>query len=101
MCRLVRRGRGGGRISIAVVPLPSRGGAAHRIVLMPGKRDICAPLSVPYFARSHQLTQAETLVLECLCSSAASREIARTLAVQLCAAHTHISAVRSKTGTPG
>ena len=80
-----------------MVLLPSRAGASDRTALMLGKRNICAPQSLPNFARSLELTQAETLVLECLCSGAAPGEIARTLAVEVCTACTQISAIRART----
>lgn len=95
---MVRLGWADERDSAALAPPPTRDGGADRIALMLRKREVCEPLSVRCFARSHELTLAETRVLECLCSVAAPSEIARALAVLVCTVRTHISAIRVKTG---
>ncbi len=77
----------------ALVPVQS--GTA---VLLLGRAKVCEDLSLQWFARSHELTNAETRVLAALGSGAAPAEIARAQGVKLSTVRTQIGAIRDKTG---
>jgi DNA-binding CsgD family transcriptional regulator len=96
---LVHLGSGEGSLSIAVVPLPETlpGGARPTLVML-GKRALCERLSVQWFARSHQLTPAETRVLEGLCHGDSPNEIAQAQGVAISTVRTQIGSIRTKTG---
>jgi DNA-binding CsgD family transcriptional regulator len=97
--RLVVLGDGSRRVSLAAVPLPSTEAAAVPIALLIiGKRQVCEPLSVQWFARSASLTPAETRVLEALCRGLEPREVARALDVGMATIRTQIISIRAKTG---
>jgi len=104
--KLVTVGEGVQRISMSVVPLTADAnatrnandplGAATLLVL--GKRRVCQQLTVQGFARSVNLTPAETRVLEQLCVGTDPTQIALELGVAVCTVRTQIGAIRSKTG---
>ncbi len=97
--RLVTLGEGDGRVSLSVVPLAEvigQGTGATLLVL--GKRQVCEKLSVQGFARSVNLTVAETRVLELLCSGVRPNDIAAKAGVQVCTVRTQIGSIRAKTG---
>ena len=94
--KLLTLGEGAQRVSISVVPLPAGEGALTLLVL--GKRQVCEALSVRGYARSQQLTQAETRVLEALCEGLRPTEIAARDAVQVSTVRTQIGSIRAKTG---
>lgn len=97
--RLVTLGSGAQRVSVAVVPLRVNGsGEAPVALLIIGKRQVCEPLSVQWFARSHTLTPAETRVLEALCQGLEPREVAEAFGVGLATVRTQIGNIRAKTG---
>ena len=88
------------RASVSVVPLDLEAPAgAPRILLLLGKRHLCEPLSVQWFARAHGLTPAETRVLEALCHGCDAREVAERHGVGIATVRTQIGAIRAKTGT--
>jgi DNA-binding CsgD family transcriptional regulator len=60
---------------------------------------VCEDLSLQCFARSHELTAAETRVLAALGRGVAPAEIAREQGVKISTVRTQISAIRQKTGT--
>jgi len=99
--KLLTLGSGEQRVSISVVPLPGdineRGGGRATLLVL-GKRQMCAPLSVQGFARSMQLTPAETRVLDMLCNGVRPTEVATRQGVALSTVRTQIGSIRSKTG---
>lgn len=85
--------------NVAVIPMPGQGvPAVPRIALLLARRVVCEPLSVQCYARSHELTPAESRVLEYLSAGAGPAEIARHLDVAITTVRTQISAIRAKTG---
>lgn len=106
--RLLTLGDGDQRVSVSVVPLPGEmadledtsdhalQGKATLLVL--GKRQMCAPLSVQGFARSMQLTPTETRVLDMLCNGVRPTEVATRQGVALSTVRSQISSIRTKTG---
>jgi DNA-binding CsgD family transcriptional regulator len=93
--RLLALGDERRRIDVAVLPLREGQGLA---LLMLGRTQLCAPLSVQGFARSRGLTVAETRVLEALCAGLAPADIARAHGVGMATVRTQIGAIRAKTG---
>ncbi len=67
-------------------------------LLVLGKRQVCASLSVQGFARSMKLTPAETRVLERLCAGVRPNTIAVEQAVAVSTIRTQIGSIRAKTG---
>ncbi len=94
-------------LSLAVVPvseMPTWEAAAVAAVaeastlLVFGRRQVCEPLSVEFFAREHRLTTTETAVLRGLASGLRPSQIAREAGVALSTVRSHVSNVRVKTG---
>ena len=99
---LITLGNGATAVSVTVKPLGPVGlGGAGAIVLMLGKRQVCAPLSVQLFARRYALTPSETRVLEGLCEGLKPRSVAAHCNVALTTVRTHIGAIRAKVGARG
>jgi DNA-binding CsgD family transcriptional regulator len=100
--RLLTLGEGEHRVSVSVVPLPTADEAAsdtaQTTLLVLGKRQMCAQLSVQGFARSMSLTPTETRVLELLCNGVRPTEIATRQGVAVSTVRTQIGSIRSKTG---
>ena len=67
-------------------------------LLVLGKRQVCEQLSVQSFARSVNLTPAETRVLEQLCRGVRPTTIARQHGVAVSTVRTQIGSIRAKTG---
>lgn len=93
MRRLVGVGRGDVPQHVAVVPVEP-GVAA---VLL-GKTSVCEDLALQHFARTHDLTPAETRVLAALGAGLAPADIAHEQRVKLSTVRTQIGAIREKTG---
>jgi DNA-binding CsgD family transcriptional regulator len=101
--RLLTLGEGASRTSVSVVPLPPGQGQrmddhAPATLLVLGKREVCASLSVQGYARSMNLTPAETRVLERLCAGVRPNTIALEQAVAVSTIRTQIGSIRAKTG---
>jgi DNA-binding CsgD family transcriptional regulator len=98
--RLLTIGEGPGRASLSVVPLagPAPVPQGRTVLLVLGKRRVCEALSMQGFARSHQLTDAETRVLVALCEGRAPQETAAELGVAISTVRTQIASIRMKTG---
>lgn len=98
--KLLTMGEGLNRASVAVVPLSASavGPDACRTLLLLGKRRVCEALSVQGFARSHQLTDAETRVLVALYNGRVPTEAASELGVAISTVRTQIHSIRMKTG---
>ena len=85
-------------VTVAVVPMPAIGGTAQRAVLLVmGKRQVCERLSAQWFARAHNLTPAETQVLDALCSGLRPQEVAAQQGVAISTVRSQISSIRAKT----
>lgn len=101
--KLLTLGEGEHRVSVSVVPLPAGQGQraddhAPATLLVLGKRQVCAKLSVQGFARTMRLTPAETRVLERLCAGVRPNTIAVEQAVAVSTIRTQIGSIRAKTG---
>lgn len=101
--RLVTLGSGAQRVSVSVVPLPESTaeraqGQGPATLLVLGKRQVCEQLSVHGFARSLNLTPAETRVLELLCAGVRPTAIALQQNVAVSTVRTQIGSIRAKTG---
>jgi DNA-binding CsgD family transcriptional regulator len=81
------------RQHVALVPVEA-GVAA----LLLGKASVCEDLAIQHFARTHDLTPAETRVLAALGAGAAPAAIALEQGVKLSTVRTQIGAIREKTG---
>lgn len=107
--RLLNLGGDAVQVGVSVVPLPSAAllalpvdaKAQHPILLVLGKRQMCATLSVQGFARAHRLTQCEERVLLALCEGRLPTEIAADHGVKIATVRTQIANIRSKTGASG
>jgi DNA-binding CsgD family transcriptional regulator len=86
-------------LSLALVPMPDTGlsDAEPATLLVFGKRQVCEPLSVDFFAMTHGLTTAEASVLRGLCRGQRPGEIARLAGVALSTVRSQISSIRLKT----
>jgi DNA-binding CsgD family transcriptional regulator len=112
--KLVTLGAGEHRVSVSVVPLPEachdgyglrrnddRSGDTGTLTLVVlAKRHVCERLSVQGFARSMNLTPAETRVLEQLCAGTRAAAIARAQGVAVSTIRTQIGSIRQKTQSP-
>ena len=100
--KLLTLGAGVQRVSISVVPLPDtavQGGSPGALTLLVlGKRQVCEQLSVRGYARSQNLTPAETRVLEGLCGGVQPSAIAAQAGVAVSTVRTQIGSIRAKTG---
>lgn len=107
--RMLTLGGAAVRVAVSVVPLPSTAllgpsaedKAQHPILLVLGKRQMCATLSVQGFARAHHLTQSEERVLMALCEGRLPNDIAADHGVKIATVRTQIANIRSKTGASG
>jgi DNA-binding CsgD family transcriptional regulator len=96
---LLQLGDGPSSISVAVVPLPAPGGdELSGVAVLLSKREVCEELSVDWFARSHKLTPAETVVMKGLCGDFTPQQIADRQGVALTTIRTQIGSIRQKTG---
>lgn len=96
--RLATLGRAGARRELAFVPMASEAGEPALVAVVFGRRKLCEPISVQYFARGHGLTPAETRVLEMLCDGLEPREITHANGVGMATVRTQIHSIRDKTG---
>ena len=97
--RLLQLGEARQRISAAVVPLAALGADEQPgTALLLGKRQVCEELTVDWFARSHNLTPAETAVMKGLCADFTPLQIAARQGVGLATIRTQIGSIRLKTG---
>ena len=83
-----------------MVPLAAAGGSvdAGVTLLVLGKRQVCAQLSVQGYARSVGLTPAGTRVLEQLCTGARPGQMAANAGVAVSTIRTQLGSIRIKTG---
>ena len=92
-------GMRGDTVSVSIVPLIDLDEPPAALLVF-GKRRVCDELSTDAFARQHDLTLAETRVLQRLCAGHPPGDIARNLGVKLTTVRTQISMIRVKTGSP-
>ncbi|WP_088278475.1 LuxR family transcriptional regulator [Ideonella sp. A 288] len=98
--QLLHLGGESGGVGVAVVPLPQADRELrHPVLLMLGRRRVCEPLTVEWFARSQGLTMAETVVLKGLCADLTPLQIAERQGVGMATVRTQIGSIRTKTGT--
>lgn len=98
--RMVRVAERGPRSMAAVVPHRGRrADQGPQCLVLLGRRGACEPLSLELFARTHQLTLAETLVLGGLSEGLSPAQIAQRLSVAVSTVRTQLNAIRAKTGT--
>lgn len=92
--------RSGALVSISVVPLcPLDGQADRPALLVFGKREVCEPLSLQWFAQGNGLTGAETQVLQALCAGLQPQQVALRHGVAVSTVRTQIGSIRAKTGS--
>jgi DNA-binding CsgD family transcriptional regulator len=97
--RLLTLGEDKPAVTVAVVPMPALAGSAQRAVLLVlGKRQVCERLSAQWFAREHNLTPAETQVLDALCSGLGPQQVAAQQGVAISTVRSQIGSIRAKTG---
>jgi len=86
-------------LPLAVVPMkdPSPRDSESVALLVLGKRHVCEPLSVDFFAMSHCLTATETSVLKGLCGGRRPADIAKQSGVAISTVRSQISSIRLKT----
>jgi DNA-binding CsgD family transcriptional regulator len=82
---------------IGVVPLNEPTGRATLLLL--SKNQLCAPLSIDFYARHHHLTNTESAVLRALCEGLKPQQVASSLGVAISTIRTHLSRIREKTDT--
>lgn len=95
---LLKLGDSSNHAMVSVVPLGQQGHGQPAIALVFGKRQVCEPLSVESFARTHRLTTAETKVLAALCNGVRVSEVARLNGVETSTVRSQVSSIRAKTG---
>jgi DNA-binding CsgD family transcriptional regulator len=83
-------------VSLAIVPVQDSIDSTALVVF--GRRQVCEPLSVEFFAREHRLTAAETGVLRGLAGGLRPAQIAREAGVAMSTVRTQITSIRLKTG---
>lgn len=101
--RMLSLGSADRQVSISVVPLSADAACGadevHEFVLVVlGKRRVCAPLTLEAYARSIKLTAAETQVLELLCAGVTPNQTALQQGVAVCTVRTQIGSIRGKAG---
>ena len=84
----------------ATTPVPASAPARRSalVLVLLGKRGVCAPLSADVFARYHGLTNSETSVLSGLVQGHLPSTIARLHGVALSTVRTQLQSIRNKTG---
>jgi len=70
------------------------------VLLVLGKRRVCEELTVEWYARSHGLTNAETVVIKGLCADLTPQEIAQRQGVGLATIRTQIGSFTGRLYLP-
>lgn len=96
--RMITFEQGERSFSVAVTPMQWTGQAAVTLVRL-GRRSVCPTLSARAFASCYGLTCAEGAVLAALAAGCSPDGIARSQGVKLSTVRTHISNIRTKTGS--
>ncbi|GCL62123.1 helix-turn-helix transcriptional regulator [Pseudaquabacterium pictum] len=97
--RLLTFANGARRVSVAVVPVGQDGEAGNpSVMLLLGRRAVCARLTTQQFCTLHGLTPAESDVLAAVLAGRAPREIAVAHGVSVTTVRSQVSAIKAKTG---
>jgi DNA-binding CsgD family transcriptional regulator len=97
--RMITLGHHDRHVTAAIVPLPGADDAQWPAALvLLGKQRVCNKLSTHCFASLHNLTSAETQVLDSLCAGIRPADIARLQGVAISTVRTQIGSIRAKTG---
>ncbi len=73
-------------------------GPQRRVMAIMGKRRVCEALSFCLFARLHQLSPAETRVLQAVCDGHTAEQMAQAHGVAVSTVRTQVQQIRHKTG---
>ena len=99
---LVKLSGSGVTLTLSAVPLKHRPGVnCEQIALFFERRDICDSGMFVFFARSHRLTRTEEQVLNLLCRSMSTPDIALELDVAVSTVRTHVRSLCIKTDARG
>jgi len=99
---LINLAAGGGRLSVAVLPLQAEGaGGTAKVALVLARPTVCESLMLCFFARNHGLTGAEEQVLGFLCQGYSAPETAVHLKVAVSTVRSHVRSLCAKTGSSG
>lgn len=96
--RLLTLGDEARRSSVSIIPLDAADAGPRAVLVVLGKRAVSEPLSIQGFARSYQLTSAETRVLVALCGDLPPLEMSSRLGVAISTIRSQIGSIRAKTG---
>lgn len=96
---LLKLGDGPQVETVAIVPLtaPPLSRTDSAVLVVFGRHQVCEALSVEHFARVHNLTHAEGMVLTALCDGEEPGAIAKRFGVAVSTVRTQIASVRQKT----
>jgi DNA-binding CsgD family transcriptional regulator len=99
---LVRLSGSGITLMLSAIPLKHRPGThCEQIALFFERRAICDSGMFVFFARSHRLTRTEEQVLNLLCRSMSTPDIALELDVAVSTVRSHVRSLCIKTGAKG
>lgn len=99
---LVKLSGSGITLMLSAIPLKHRPGTScEQIALFFERRAICDSGMFVFFARSHRLTRTEEQVLNLLCRSMSTPEIALELDVAVSTVRSHVRSLCIKTGAKG
>lgn len=99
---LLKLSGSGVTLMLSVVPLKHRPGTTcEQIALFFERRAVCDSGMFTFFARSHRLTRTEEQVLNLLCHSMSTPDIALELDVAVSTVRSHVRSLCIKTGTRG
>lgn len=99
---LVKLSGSGITLMLSVVPLKHRSGSScEQIALFFERRAVCDSGMFVFFARSHRLTRTEEQVLNLLCRSLSTPDIALELDVAVSTVRSHVRSLCIKTGAKG
>lgn len=91
-------GTGRTRSSVSIVPLETTETGPYAVLVLLAKRSASQTLSIAGFARAHQLTAAESRVLEALCKGSSPQEVAIQHGVAISTVRSQITSIRRRTG---
>jgi DNA-binding CsgD family transcriptional regulator len=95
-------GADGPGLTVAAIPLkPSAVKSLAKAALVFSRAQVCDPLMLGFFARSHRLTATEEQVLGVLCQGYSAPEIASRMKVAVSTVRSHVRSLCVKTRTSG
>lgn len=99
---LVKLSGSGITLMLSALPLKNNSGTyCEQIALFFERRGICDSGMFVFFARSHRLTRTEEQVLNLLCRSMSTPDIAKELDVAVSTVRSHVRSLCIKTGAKG